>query len=173
MAFDSPETYTQSVDLQPISPSPTYVVDLSGKVVDGYSYVPTSQKVHLVRSPGTNLDLKLSFEPYMLSLVTDDVVQIHHVYTVDMGGGGPYDPYLLFFAFTQHETKIGQHHLLVYPFAPTVWLMDALDGAGNRILSIPVPNDPTLPGIEIYHQFITYHTAIEEISNLSTTHIVQ
>jgi hypothetical protein len=90
-----------------------------------------------------------------------------------MGSGGPFDPFLLFFAFTQKEAKVGIRHLLVHPFTPTIWFLNFLDGQGAYTLDIQVPNDPLLPGTTVYHQFLTYDTMIKEISNLSSTEILQ
>jgi hypothetical protein len=144
-------------------------VDGGGYVFEDFSYDPVEHILSITRDPFEDLDLKVSFEPYTLTLDSQDSVPLGGQFTLEMAGGDAFDPIVLFLAFQQKETKIGQSHLLVYPFSPTYWFQSVLDALGCLTLPFQIPNDPSLLDVTIYHQFVTHDKSLKALSNMEYT----
>lgn len=171
LTFSSSSPLQQEITLSPIATEPAYIVDGTGVLHPDYSF--SGGKISILRPPSALLDLKVSFESYLLALSADTQVPIGQSYASNLAGGDPYDPFILFFAFDQQETLLKEGlHLLVNPFSPaTIWFLFSLGAAGDLSIPIQVPNNPDLNGTVLNQQFLTYDTALKEISNLTKTEI--
>lgn len=165
----------QSLVIQPLNIGPTYIVDGGGILYSDYSYNGTERTLDIAFSPSADLDLKASYEVYNLSLVTDPQVSLGQPYTLDLSGGDPYDPIILFLSLEQKETHVKNNkHLLLNPFGTSsFWLYMALGPAGELSFPLQIPHDPLLKGVIIHQQFLTYDTGLKEISNMSSTEIIE
>jgi acetyl esterase/lipase len=168
--YQSTSSTAQTVILKPI-PEPTYTVDTAGKLYRDANYVAVDQELSILFEPAATEILKNSYEEYNLTLVTVEFAQLNQIVPYNLSGGEAFDPYLLMFSLEQIEFPIGIHHLLVYPFLPTFWLISSLDFSGQAAFSITVPYDTGLLGIKIYHQFVTYDNMLKEVSNMVQTTI--
>ncbi len=170
--YQSSDTAEQTIELSPVAAEPTYIVDTYGKLYPEYSYDGGSETVSITRGASEDLDLKVSFEEYNLSLTADETVSIDEIYTLNLSGGDPFDTFVLLFAFEQVETKVGSHHLLASVLPPIVMFWHVLDGSGELVLPLQVPDDPGIVGTIVYHQYLTYTGYyIKELSNLAITEI--
>lgn len=165
----------QSLVIQPLNIEPTYIVDGGGILYSDYSYNGTERTLDISFSPAADLDLKASYEAYNLSIITDPQVPLGQSYTLDLSGGDPYDPIILFLSLEQKETPVKNNkHLLLNPFgASSFWLYMALGSSGDLIFPLQIPHDPLLKGVVIHHQFLTHDTGLKEISNMSSTEIIE
>jgi len=164
--FLSSSLVKQNLVLEPLLTEPTYLVDSAGKVFPYYSY--TNDQLTIKRYPAKDLELKASFAPYNLTFIVDPIiVKIGESYSLTIEGGAPDDPALIFFCLDQSETKVGPYHILVNPFDISLWIYLSLNAGGSISFDIPIPSDPSLSGLVIYHQGLTYEPSIKEISNLS------
>jgi pimeloyl-ACP methyl ester carboxylesterase len=171
IAYETSPASAQALKLQPLSKTPTYVVDQQGVLYPYYSYGQPEQQVSILCPPVQNPGFTISFEAYNLSLTASEKAGLDELVFISLGGGDPYDAYLFFFSATQVETPVGIHHLLVYPFSPTIWYFSVLDDTGAGSLNVLVPNDPQALGMVIFQQFVTYDVMLKEKSNLATTTI--
>ncbi|MFH2001757.1 MAG: hypothetical protein ABIK28_18880 [Planctomycetota bacterium] len=169
--YSSFEGIAQNIMLQPISTEPTYIVDDEGTLFHDYTYSSAEEQLAISWSGLEALDLKSSFEQYNLTLSIPQYVQLAQQVQISMSGGAANNPYLLFFAVHQKETKVGCHHILVDPLPPTLWFFSVLNGVGESSLFLTVPNDGGLLGTTFYMQFLTYGPQIKEISNMTATTI--
>ncbi|MFH1999254.1 MAG: alpha/beta hydrolase, partial [Planctomycetota bacterium] len=171
LEYNSIDATTQDILIRPIPAEPTYVVNGTGTLYLDYSYFTAQEMIAVNWSGAAPLDIKCSFEPYLLNLSSPSYAQLAQQVFIQMSNGDAYDPYLFMFAVVQTETKVGIHNILVNPLPPTLWLFSALDVAGESSFTISVPNDGSLLGVKIYQQFLTYNTQVKEISNLASTTI--
>jgi acetyl esterase/lipase len=167
--YQSSSGVEQVITFQPIATEPTYIVDGGGHIFENYTYDPVGEALSITRAPYEVLDLKVSFEPYTLTLGSDDEVPRGEYLQLELAGGQPFDPFILFLAFDQKETQVGNRHLLVHPYSPTFWFQAGLDSAGSLSLPLQVPEDPTLKEVTLFQQFVTYDTSLKALSNLDST----
>lgn len=170
-AYNSSEATAQDVMIEDVVVDPTYVVDADGVLFDDYSYNSGQQLLEINWDGSEPMNLKCSFEPYNLTLVSPATAQLTQQVNFQLSEGEPYDPYLMLFAAVQAETKVGMRHLLVDPLPPTLWLFYALDVMGKSSFDVIVPNDGNLVGVTIYQQFLTYDPKVKDISNMASTTI--
>lgn len=160
----------QDVFISPISNEPTYVVDDSGKLWDGYSYSVAEEKItYQFRDFPINEDIKASYQEYALTLDVPATGTINEILPIQMSGGDPYDPYLLLIGIDQVETKVGMNYILVSPAFPTIMIIYGLDANGECLLPPRIPDDPALVGVVGYMQFLTFSGGLKAISNMTTT----
>jgi predicted esterase len=189
--FDStyPAGNLQVLSFSPITSAPAYLVynepGIEGKiywysgVLPGWWYQPSKQRLHIfMLTTPASVKLKASFETYGLSLVLDpNKVQLGGAYDLTGSGGGASDSCILLFSLYQEENEILPNRHLLVPWpdpSKTLVIHAVLNGSGNiSINDITVPNDGSLHvGDIIYHQFLTYDTALKEISNLAGVEII-
>lgn len=168
--FTSTSPAEQTVKLKPIATEPTYIVDDRGVLHPGYSYNSGDQEISIELDTGVGYNLKTSFEEYLLFLASVETATLLQKVPINLSGGDPYDHYLLIVSLVQTETKVGIHHLLIYPLPPeALWLFAVLDANGQASFNVTVPYDPGLLGLTFYQQFLTHDPAIKEVSNMEST----
>ncbi|MBU0756239.1 MAG: alpha/beta hydrolase, partial [Planctomycetes bacterium] len=165
----------QEIQLEPLATEPTYMVDAGGVLHPEYSYESGNERSLITRAAGQTLDLKLSFEPYNLTLTADPTVPINGYLSVNLSGGEPFDTAVFFLAFSQMEFAIAYQHILVPPIPPSIFFIFPMDAAGSLALGGTIPNDPGIIGVIFYLQYLTYDKIlyeVKEISNLTLTEII-
>jgi pimeloyl-ACP methyl ester carboxylesterase len=166
--YQSNDALDQSLHLSSISP-PTYIVDDEGILHPDYSYDAREKKISMGFEPEPDSSLKVSFEPYNLSLTADKPrIKLGERCKLTLEGGDSLERYLLFFTLKQRETAVTKNHdLLIDPYVARLIWNSVLDISGKDILSCILPPIKSLNGLTLYSQFITYDTSLKEISNLA------
>lgn len=160
----------QDLELLSFGTSPTYIVDKNGILHPDYSYDSVEEKVRIGFAPYSNVELKVSLEPYNLALTANSTAVIGQVYDIDLSGGDPYDTFLYMFGLAQMETQVGLRHILISPIPLTTYFhLDLLDGAGEYSMNINVPYIGSLVGMTVHQQFLTYDPMVKDVSNLVST----
>jgi len=172
--YRSTDGRAQELILEQIDTEPTYVVDENGLLYPDAHYDALEQNLSVAFAPPVDEYLKASYEAYNLTLTATDPVQIGEVTTINMGGGDPFDPFILVVALEQKETKVSyEQYMLISPAFPALWIQYVLDAQGEIVMEPRIPDDGSLIGVNLYLQFITHSNKIKEKSNLQVIHIIE